>query len=88
MKNVDTQNTTKKTEVSMEDKKKKEYKYKNDFQKEKYDRIIVNVDKGKKKLISDKCEEKNISINKYITNLISKDLNEVVFTDTKTKSKQ
>lgn len=26
-------------------------KYKNDFQKEKYDRIIVNVPKGQKKII-------------------------------------
>lgn len=26
-------------------------KYKNDFQKEKYDRIIVNVDKGQKAVI-------------------------------------
>ena len=32
-------------------------KYKNDFQKEKYDRIIVNVAKGQKKIIEQKAKE-------------------------------
>lgn len=35
-------------------------KYKNDFQKEKYDRIIVNVAKGQKKLLIKKLKSWDI----------------------------
>ncbi len=50
-------------------------KYKNDFQKEKYDRIIVNVAKGQKKIIEQKAKELGYkSLNSFIVDLISKQL--------------
>ncbi len=52
-------------------------KYKNDFQKEKYDRIIVNVTKGQKKIIDQKAKELGYkSLNSFIVDLISKKLEE------------
>lgn len=52
-------------------------KYKNDFQKEKYDRIIVNVNKGEKDAIEQHRERMGYSsLNKYITDLIRKDINQ------------
>ena len=52
-------------------------KYKNDFQKEKYDRIIVNVEKGEKQIIEEHRRKKGYkSLNNYITDLIRKDMNE------------
>lgn len=52
-------------------------KYKNDFQKEKYDRIIVNVEKGQKSVIDTYRVKKGYSsLNAYITDLIRKDMNE------------
>ena len=50
-------------------------KYKNDFQKEKYDRIIVNVPKGQKKVIDQKAKELGFkSLNSFIVDLINKQL--------------
>lgn len=50
-------------------------KYKNDFQKEKYDRIIVNVQKGQKKVISDYAKEKGYtSLNSFVVDSISKNM--------------
>lgn len=52
-------------------------KYKNDFQKEKYDRIIVNVSKGKKTEIEEYRRKKGYkSLNEYITELIRRDMYE------------
>lgn len=54
-----------------------ESKYKNDFAKEKYDRIIVTVPKGQKSTIE--THRKNngyTSLNAYICELIRKDMNE------------
>lgn len=50
-------------------------KYKNDFQKEKYDRIIVNVAKGQKKIIDQRAKELGYrSLNSFIVDLIHKQL--------------
>lgn len=50
-------------------------KYKNDFQKEKYDRIIVNVSKGQKKVIDQKAKDLGYkSLNSFIVDLINKRL--------------
>ncbi len=50
-------------------------KYKNDFQKEKYDRIIVNVAKGQKKFIEQKAKDLGYkSLNSFIVDLINKKL--------------
>ena len=50
-------------------------KYKNEFQKEKYDRIIVNVAKGQKKIINQKAKELGYkSLNSFIVDLINKQL--------------
>ncbi|MBD5531707.1 MAG: hypothetical protein HDQ98_05825 [Lachnospiraceae bacterium] len=54
-----------------------EVKYKNDFAKEKYDRIIVNVKKGQRSVIDSYRKEKGFaSLNAYINELIRKDMNE------------
>lgn len=46
-------------------------KYKNDFQKEKYDRIIVNVPKGQKEIISEKAKEEGYkSMNSFVVDAI------------------
>lgn len=51
-------------------------KYKNDFQKEKYDRIIVNVPKGQKQLIDDKAKELGYkSLNSFVVDAISEKMN-------------
>lgn len=63
--------------ISMADEKEKfdATKYKNDFQKEKYDRIIVNVAKGQKKIIDQKAKELGYkSLNSFIVDLINKHL--------------
>jgi len=50
-------------------------KYKNDFQKEKYDRIIVNVPKGQKAIIDQKAKNLGYkSLNSFIVDLINKKL--------------
>lgn len=51
-------------------------KYKNDFQKEKYDRIIINVNKGNKEKIEKYRKAKGYkSLNAYVNDLIEKDMN-------------
>ena len=50
-------------------------KYKNDFQKEKYDRIIVNVPKGQKKIIDEKAKAQGYkSLNAFVVDDIMKKL--------------
>ena len=54
-----------------------EVKYKNDFAKEKYDRIIVNVPKGQKEIIENYRKNHGFSsLNQYINELIRRDMNE------------
>lgn len=49
-------------------------KYKNDYQKEKYDRIIVNVPKGQRDKIKEIASQNGKSLNSYIVDLINSDL--------------
>ena len=50
-------------------------KYKNDFQKEKYDRIIVNVPKGQKNIIDEYAREKGYkSLNSFVVDAINEKL--------------
>ena len=56
-------------------------KYKNDFQKEKYDRIIVNVPKGQKAIIQAHAKAKDQSVNAYIVDLIRRDISDLQTTD-------
>lgn len=50
-------------------------KYKNDFQKEKYDRIIVNVAKGQKKNIEQRAKELGYkSLNSFVVDAINEKL--------------
>lgn len=52
-------------------------KYKNDFAKEKYDRIIVNVPKGQRAVIDAYRTSKGYtSLNAYVNDLIRRDMNE------------
>lgn len=59
----------------MTDKKFDATKYKNDFQKEKYDRIIVNVPKGQKQIIDADAKERGYkSLNSFIVDAINEKL--------------
>lgn len=50
-------------------------KYKNDFQKEKYDRIIVNVPKGQKEIIDEVAKQKGYkSLNAFVVDAINEKL--------------
>lgn len=52
-------------------------KYKNEFNKETYDRASINFPKGQKKVIEAHWKKKGYdSLNKYINDLIRKDMNE------------
>ena len=47
-------------------------KYKNDFQKEKYDRIIVNVHKGQKAVIDAEAKKQGYkSLNAFVVEAIN-----------------
>ena len=51
-------------------------KYKNDFQKEKYDRIIVNVPKGEKVKIDEEAKKRGYkSLNAFVVEAIREKLN-------------
>lgn len=50
-------------------------KYKNEFQKEKYDRIIVNVPKGQKSIIDECARKKGYkSLNSFVVDAINEKL--------------
>ena len=50
-------------------------KYKNDFQKEKYDRIIVNVPKGQKLIIDESAKKLGYkSLNSFVVDAINEKL--------------
>lgn len=50
-------------------------KYKNEFQKEKYDRIIVNVPKGEKQIIDEKAKKQGYkSLNSFVVDAINEKL--------------
>lgn len=60
----------------MSDEKFNATKYKNDFQKEKYDRIIVNVPKGQKQIINSEIKKLGYkSLNAFIVDAINEKLN-------------
>lgn len=48
-------------------------KYKNDFNKKKYDRINLVVPKGMKEIIKGLASDKGLSMNAYLQDLIRKD---------------
>lgn len=51
-------------------------KYKNDFQKEKYDRIIVNVPKGRKEVINEYAKGQGYkSLNAFVVDAINDKMN-------------
>ena len=51
-------------------------KYKNNFQKEKYDRIIVNVPKGQKEIIDNEAKKRGYkSLNAFVVAAINEKLN-------------
>lgn len=51
-------------------------KYKNDFQKENYDRLIINVPKGQKQVIQAFAKSQGKSLNGFVTKLIYKAMEE------------
>lgn len=58
----------------MPDQKFNPTKYKNDFQKEKYDRLIINVPKGQKPIIQEHAKSLGKSLNSYVVDLIKSDM--------------
>lgn len=53
-----------------------QFKYQNEYNKEKYDRCIFNVPKGYKKIIEQHYKERGYkSLNAYVTELIYNDIN-------------
>lgn len=54
------------------DEKKEDYR--NRWQKENQERIIVMVPRGKKDNIKDQAESRGMSVNAYIVSLIEKDM--------------
>jgi hypothetical protein len=50
--------------------------YKNQYLEDNYDRIYLTVPKGQKEVIAKRAKQKNLSITKYINNLIEGDLKE------------
>lgn len=52
-------------------------KYKNEYQKEKYDRIIVNVPKGRKQVIDEIAKQQGYkSLNSFIVDAINEKIGE------------
>ncbi len=52
-------------------------KYKNDYAREKYDKILLTMQKGKKKEVDDYRKQKGFkSLNEYINELIRRDMYE------------
>lgn len=50
-------------------------KYKNEFAKNAYDRVSINLPKGKKEIVLKYCKEKGYtSLNSYVNDLINKDM--------------
>lgn len=50
-------------------------KYKNDFNKNAYDRVSINFPKGQKEIIEQHWKAKGYkSLNAYVNNLIAKDM--------------
>ena len=50
-------------------------KYINDYAKQNYDRLIIQVPKGQKELIAEHWKSKGYkSLNAYVTELIAKDM--------------
>lgn len=50
-------------------------KYKNNYQKEKYDRIIVNVPKGQKNVIDEQAKKRGYkSLNSFVVDAINEKL--------------
>lgn len=62
--------------MSEQEKKFDPTKYKNDFQKEKYDRIIVNVPKGDKAVIDENAKKQGYkSLNAFVVDAIREKMN-------------
>ena len=63
------------SEVIMPDQKFNPTKYKNDFTKEKYDRLNIQVPKGQKAVIEEHWKNRGYkSLNAYVNELIKKDM--------------
>lgn len=62
----------------MSDNKFNATKYKNNFQKEKYDRIIVNVLKGQKEIIDSEAKKRGYkSLNAFVVDAINEKMNKL-----------
>ena len=48
--------------------------YKNNYQKAKYDRLVLILPKGEKDILKEHCDKLEMSVNEYIKSLIQNDL--------------
>lgn len=51
-----------------------QFKYQNEYNKEKYDRLTLVMPKGKKDKVKQHADELNKSMNSYINDVIDKDM--------------
>lgn len=51
-----------------------QFKYQNDYNKEKYDRLTLVMPKGKKDKVKKRADELNKSVNGYINDVIDEDM--------------
>lgn len=58
----------------MEEKKFNQFEYQNKYIKEKYDRVNLTLQRGKKEAIQKKAAKLKMSVNGYINSLIDEDL--------------
>lgn len=52
-----------------------QFKYQNEYNKEKYDRLTLVMPKGKKDKVKQRAVELNKSVNSYINDVLDKDIN-------------
>jgi len=55
--------------------KKEAFKYINEYQKEKYDRITVLVDKGKKDVYKEAAENEGLSLSAFVMKCVDEKIN-------------
>ena len=58
--------------------KKEAFKYINEYQKEKYDRITVLVDKGKKDLYKEAAEKEGLSLSAFVMKCVDEKIKRIV----------
>lgn len=53
-------------------------KYKNDYQKNNYDRLVINVPKGQRQVIKDFASKQGQSLNAFVVGLIEQAIKDML----------